>query len=244
MTQPAFTLGVMTWHEGPLLGFDLETTGLDPQSDLPVQVAFVRWDRRGPISREAFLVDPGCEVPSVAQAIHGISTERARREGRPLPEATARMHALLEQAQSELIPVVVMNATFDITIVAGLFSRFELKPVVWRALVDPLVMDRQVDRFRSGRRCLEVLCRVYGVPFVTPHDAGSDAVAALGISRAIAGRYPEIAGCEICELTRAEEAWHRSWATEYDCWSRANGRPGLAPDEFSWPLRRIGHLAA
>ena len=33
----------MSWNEGPLLGFDLETTGGDPGKDLPVQVALVRW---------------------------------------------------------------------------------------------------------------------------------------------------------------------------------------------------------
>ena len=34
----------MTWNEGPLLGFDLETTGVNPYSDLPVQVALVGWE--------------------------------------------------------------------------------------------------------------------------------------------------------------------------------------------------------
>lgn len=234
----------MTWHRGPLLGFDLETTGIDLDRDLPVQVAFVRWDSGGVVSRETFVIDPGCEVPACAQAIHGISTQRARGEGRPLVEATELMHDVIERAQAEMVPLVVMNATFDITIVTALFTRFGLRPIRWQALVDPLVIDRQVDRFRSGRRCLEALCRVYEVPFVTPHDAGNDAEAALGISRGIAERYPEVARCEIRDLTRLQAVWHRAWATEYDLWSRANGRRGLGAHEFSWPLRQARHLAA
>jgi len=79
----------MTWDEGPLLGFDLETTGVNPCSDLPVQVALIRWEPCGRGCRNVFIVDPGCEVPSGAQAIHGISTEKARHEGCPLGEAAA-----------------------------------------------------------------------------------------------------------------------------------------------------------
>ena len=53
----------MTWNEGPLLGFDLETTGVNPRSDLPVQVALIRWEPYGTGYRNVFIVDPGCEVP-------------------------------------------------------------------------------------------------------------------------------------------------------------------------------------
>ena len=158
----------MTWTDGPLLGFDLETTGVDPDKDLPVQVALVRWQRRVTLSRKVFLVDPGCEIPPSAQAIHGISTRQARREGCPLAEAAAGIHGALKGAQDDGVPVVIMNASFDITIASGLFHSYGLEPVRWEALVDPLVIDRQVDPYRSGRRRLDALCRVYGVAVGEP----------------------------------------------------------------------------
>ena len=96
-----------------------------------------------------------------------------------------------------------MNASFDVTIAAMLFRSFGLEPIEWRALVDPLVIDRKVDCFRSGKRRLEVLCETYGVAIGSPHDAGSDADATLALARTIAYRYPEIARYEIGELTRA-----------------------------------------
>ena len=227
----------MTWNEGPLLGFDLETTGVNPGKDLPVQVAFVRFEPPNKSYRNVFVVNPGCEVPPGAEAIHGISTQRARREGCPLSEAAAIVHSVLERAQADRVPVVAMNASFDITI-ATLFSRrFDLSPISWHALIDPLVIDRQVDRYRTGQRRLHALCCTYGVCHTTPHDAGSDADATVAIAGKIAALYPAIAALEIEELTQSQVEWHRAWAVEYDSWCRENGRLGLAPEEFCWPLR-------
>jgi DNA polymerase-3 subunit epsilon len=227
----------MTWNEGPLLGFDLETTGLDPCSDLPVQIALVHRAPLGTLDYNVFIVDPGREIPANAEAIHGISTRRARREGRPLAEAAAVVHRALRRAQSEQVPVVAMNASFDITIAALLFRRFDLEPLSWDVLVDPLVIDRQVDRERCGDRRLEALCATYGVVLGTPHDAGSDAGATIAVARELAIRYPEIASLEIGELTRRQAGWHRSWVVEHDKWCREHERPGSGPEEFGWPLR-------
>ena len=112
-------------------------------------------------TRDVFIVDPGREVPPGAEAIHGISTQRARDEGCPLDEAAAVLHAALGKAQADNEPVVVMNASFDITIAATLFRSFALAPIEWRAVVDPLVIDRKVDNFRPGRRRLDALCEIY-----------------------------------------------------------------------------------
>jgi DNA polymerase-3 subunit epsilon len=229
----------MTWSQGPLLGFDLETTGVNPCSDLPVQVALVLWEPHGRGHRNVFFVDPGCEVPSGAEAIHGISTQMARREGCPLGEAAATVHAVLGRAQADRVPVVAMNASFDITIAAMLFRSFGLEPIAWGALVDPLVIDRKVDHYRCGNRRLDALCQIYDVALASPHDAGSDADATVALARTIAVRYPEIAAFEIGELTKSQADWHRSWALEYDSWCRENGRPGLAPEEFCWPVREV-----
>jgi len=233
----------MTWSEGPLLGFDLETTGVDPCSDLPVQVALVRWDAHRAVYRRVFIVDPGREIPAGAEAIHGISTARARREGCPLAEATATLHWALRKAQADRVPVVAMNASFDVTMATTLFQSFGLEAIAWEALVDPLVIDRRVDRYRSGKRRLDALCGTYGIVLGSPHDAGSDADATVALAREIAGRYPEVARCEVRRLTRLEAEWHRTWALEYDSWRRDNGQPGLAPEEFSWPVRKrsAGH---
>ena len=227
----------MAWNEGPLLGFDLETTGLDPSKDLPVQVALVSWEPHQSCSREVFIVDPGREIPAGAEAIHGISTLKARRHGCPLEVAAATVHRALRKAQAARIPVVAMNASFDVTIAARLFRRFELEPLAWDALIDPLVIDRRVNPDRCGNRRLEALCEIYGVVLSNPHDAGDDADATVALVRVIAERYPEIAACEIRDLTRLQARWHLGWALDHDARSRESGGPGLGVEELFWPLR-------
>ena len=228
----------MTWHEGALLGFDLETTGTDPATDLPVQVALVVWEPGHEVSRDVFLVDPGREIPAGAEAIHGISTARARAEGRGLAEAAATMSAAILAAEAAGTPVVAMNASFDVTISALMFERYDVAQPQWCGLVDPLVIDRKVDQYRKGPRRLDSLCATYGIELVNAHDAGGDADATTALARAIAARYPEIAAMALADLTLAQADWHRSWAAGYDDWRRRGGRPGLDPADFSWPIRR------
>lgn len=231
----------MRWHEGPLLGFDLETTGVDPLSDLPVQVALV-WTTRRSSRTDAFLVDPGREIPEGAVAIHGITTERARKEGCPLGEAVDRLHDALRRAARDGVPIVAMNAGFDVTIAECLFATFGLPSLPWDGVLDPLVMDRHCDADRSGKRHLDALCSTYGVRLGTAHDAGSDAEAAVMLSRVIGGTYPECGDREVAVLTRLQARWHHDWAVSYDHWRQEQGDAPLPAEEFLWPLRRLAAL--
>lgn len=225
------------WHEGPLVGLDFETTGVNPSSDLPVQVAVVACDGRGNRSSEVWLVDPGVEIPEAAVAIHGISTETARAEGRSLLESAHSLHRRLREATLEEVPIVAMNASFDVTIATHLFSRAGLAALEWRLVIDPLVIDRRMDKYRKGKRRLDALCAHYGVGLEGAHDAGKDAAAAVDLAREIGRRFPEAAVLHPEELTVLEVAWHRAWAADYDNWCRREGRPGLGAEEFNWPVR-------
>lgn len=228
----------MAWCDGPLLGFDLETTGVDTSADLPVQVALVWTAGERLVRDDSWIVDPGREIPEAAMAIHGISTERARHEGRPLGETAVRIHSAVRRAAAEAIPVVAMNAGFDVTIAEGLFAAFGLPPLAWHAVIDPLVMDRYVDRDRPGKRRLDALCEHYEVPLQRPHDARSDAAAAVGLARRIGARFDECGALEPEELTVAQATWHEAWAHERDAACREQGLPGLEPADFCWPCRR------
>ncbi len=227
----------MEWPDSPLVGLDFETTGVDPLSDLPVQVALVWCDGQGGRRHDCFLVDPEREIPEGAYEVHGISTARARAEGRSL-EATAHyLHRHLSQAAARRVPVVAMNASFDVTIAECLFARAGLAPLDWRAVIDPLVIDRRIDRYRKGKRRLENLCETYGVSLCSAHDAGQDAAAAVSLARAIGRRWPELAGLEAEELTRLQEGWHKEWAVGFHTWCLEQGRPGLEESDHLWPVR-------
>lgn len=236
-TPPAY-LSAMAWHDSPLLGLDFETTGVDPLEDLPVQAALVWCDGAGGRRSAVFLVDPGREIPPGAVAVHGISSERARREGRSLEEAAHIVHRELSKAACEGVPLVAMNASFDVTIAECLFARAGLAPLDWRLVIDPLVIDRRVDRYRKGKRRLDALCDTYGVPLERAHDAGADAAAALSLAREIGRRWPEVGRLDPEELTLCQQAWHHAWAEDFHSWCEREGRAGLEPEEYLWPVRR------
>ena len=77
------------WAEGEVLGLDLETTGVDRFSDVPVSYALVSVVDGVAVRSWSGLIDPGRAIPLDATAVHGITTAQARVEGMPLGEAVA-----------------------------------------------------------------------------------------------------------------------------------------------------------
>jgi len=113
------------------LFFDTETTGLPrnwkaPVSDLNnwprlVQLAFLYYDGNGnKISGGDFIIKPeGFTIPTDASRIHGISTERAIREGQSIKTVLQNFQSLIGQASY----LVAHNMSFDEKIVGAEFLR-------------------------------------------------------------------------------------------------------------------------
>src|ERR1700729_2208459 len=93
------------WPTGELLGLDFETTGIDRFNDVPVSYALVKVVAGEVVSTEAGLIDPGRDIPDDAAEVHGISTERARTEGMPLPQAMALVADALVAASRRGVPL-------------------------------------------------------------------------------------------------------------------------------------------
>ncbi|MCU1491497.1 MAG: polymerase subunit epsilon [Acidimicrobiaceae bacterium] len=233
------------WHGGSLLGLDFETTGIDRRMDVPVSYALVPVVAGLPGEPQAALVDPGRSIPADATAIHGITTERARAEGQPLRDAVLEVAEAVLAAGRSGTPLVGMNLCFDLSILdhqlraltgSGLAERGWRGPVL-----DVLVLDRHLDRYRKGKRRLEHLCAHYAVSIQRSHEAGADAMAAVGVLLALCERFPNLLEVELEELTEHQASWHREWATDYDAWRARSGLSRLDLDDFDWPL--IGALA-
>ena len=113
------------------LFFDTETTGLPrnwkaPVSDLNnwprlIQLAFLYYDSNGnKISGGDFIIKPeGFTIPADASRIHGISTERALRQGQSILSVLQTFNSLIEQASY----LVAHNMSFDEKIVGAEFLR-------------------------------------------------------------------------------------------------------------------------
>ncbi|RJF40778.1 DNA polymerase III subunit epsilon [Actinomyces sp. 2119] len=240
-----------SWTDGPLLGLDTETTGVDPARDHLVTAALV-W--RGPATGQearahhvrTWLADPGVEIPEAAAAVHGITTEQARSAGSPPAQVLRELTAELVTTLRAGTPVVVFNASFDLTLLDHELVRHHL-PTLEEQLghppapvVDPLVMDRAVDRFRRGKRRLSDLCTVYGVGVEsTLHTAEVDVTATLDVLEAMVTAHPVLARLEVTDLVPWQAAAHRRWAESFNAWL-ARKAPSRAPASLDWPLQAPG----
>jgi DNA polymerase III subunit epsilon len=235
----------MSWHRGPLVGFDLETTGTDPLEARIVTAAIIqRQDGHPPHQRE-WLANPGILIPAQASAIHGISSERAVTHGRPVPEVAEEIAETLTGYWAQGVPVVAYNAAFDLTLLTAELHRHGLPSLSERLsggpvgpVIDPLTIDRGVDRYRKGKRTLEAACAEYGVVLDGAHRAAADALAAVLVAIAIAERHGRVAELGLAELHRQQIEWYAEWATGYQEFLRSRGKAD-ASVETAWPLRAV-----
>ncbi|MFF5444091.1 3'-5' exonuclease [Streptomyces sp. NPDC012888] len=231
------------WHGGTLVGFDLETTGTEPAESRIVTAALVEVAAGEVRSRRGWLADPGTAIPEQAAAIHGISTERAAAEGRPAAEVAEEVAAALVAHWRAGAVVVAYNAAFDLTLLSAELARYGLPSLADRLggaetgpVVDPLTIDRAVDRYRRGKRTLEAVCGVYGVTLDGAHEAGADALAAVQVARAIAARHRGVAELTPSALHAEQTRWYAHWARDFQSYLRRQGTPDAHIDP-SWPLR-------
>lgn len=228
------------WTEGEVLGLDFETTGVDRFGDVPVSYALVSVVEGVAVRSWSGLIDPGREIPVDATGVHGITTERARREGMPLADAIDLVTDAVLAAGRRGVPVVGMKLDYDLTILdvlgsslvgGGLLTRGWSGPVL-----DAGVLDRHFDGEREGRRTLGDLCVHYGVELQDAHDAWFDAVASVGVVFALADRHAALRQSDVTRLHEAQIEWHRQWTEDCAAWRVAQGKSPIDPREFVWPV--------
>ena len=115
------------------LVIDTETNGLPQSYYLPVtdlanwprlvSIAWGLYDAQGKkLNHNYFLVKPeGFRWNKVTQRIHGISSERAEREGKPLDEILDQLNTDIAQADAW----VGHNIGFDLGVIGAEFARME-----------------------------------------------------------------------------------------------------------------------
>ncbi|QBR74458.1 3'-5' exonuclease [Microbacterium sediminis] len=218
--------------------FDLETTGVDVENDRIVTAYVGLLDASGEvIHAESWLADPGIEIPEGATAVHGITTETARAEGRPAAEVVGEIVSALRTILAGGIPVVAYNASFDLSMLKHEAQRHGIDPIVDPSpVIDPLVIDKTVDRYRKGKRTLDVVAAHYAVALDAAHEASADAIAAGRVALAIAERYADALPDTVEELHTRQIGWARAQAESLTEYFVRIGRIDAVVDG-SWPIR-------
>jgi DNA polymerase-3 subunit epsilon len=218
--------------------FDLETTGLDLREARIVTACAVEIDEHGQVVGEnlEWLADPGIEIPEAASNVHGVTTEIARATGADAAKVIAELIDTLNGFFARGIPVVAYNAPYDFTILHFEALRHGLEPIAEpKPVIDPLVLDKFVDTYRSGKRTLEAAARTYGVSLDDAHNASADAVAAGRVAQAIAKQYAEKLPEDVVVLHNAQIEWSASQDASYEKFRR-----GSSPEftvQRGWPLK-------
>ena len=235
----------MSWHLGRMAAFDLETTAADPEQARIVTACIVQLGGKQPAQAANWVANPGVEIPEEAAKIHGYTTDRARAEGRPAAEVVEEITAALGQVLAHGIPIVAMNARYDLTVLDRECRRHGLETLVDRyvddviwPVIDPFVIDKKVDRYRRGSRTLTALCEHYQVKLDGAHDSASDAIAAARVAWRLGSTLPELAAMGLEELHHAQMEWAREQAEglrEY--FAKTPGKQHLADTvQSEWPL--------
>jgi DNA polymerase III epsilon subunit-like protein len=235
----------MSWHLKRMAAFDLETTAANPEDARIVTACIVQVGGGQPPAPATWVADPGVEIPEEAAKIHGYSTERARAEGRPAVEVIEEITAALGQVLQYGIPIVAMNARYDLTVldrecrrhgIHTLTDRY-IDDVIW-PVIDPFVIDKQVDKFRRGSRTLTALCQHYQVKLDGAHDSAADAIAAARVAWRLGATRPELAAMEIEALHHAQIKWAADQAAGLRAYfAKTAGKEHLAETvRPEWPL--------
>ena len=182
------------WLEIPplLVGFDIESTGLDTEVDEPISYGFAVYQHGELVSEEHFFALPNTGIHPAAEKVHGWSRDKledlfhagdAHSAVAGVTRAASRLRAFHAQGAH----FVGAFPEYDFRMTTSLLRRhsmghldvlgFDLSTV---RLIDVCQHDRNIDGDRSRRRNLTALSEHYGV---TPgnHTAIGDAKAAAEV---------------------------------------------------------------
>lgn len=231
------------WHKGPMLGFDLESTGLDVTQVRIVTAAIVhRHPDRALISHNR-LANPGIDIPDEATAVHGITTAHAFEHGRPAYDVIAETVSDLTDAINADTPIVGMNLIYDFGLLHHECLRHGIRPLGRIApVIDVRVLDKHIDPYRKGGRKLVDLCEHYGVKLDRAHDSDSDALGAMRVAYVIAARYPKLQ-IPVEELHAKQVEWAAAQTASFAAYRRKTGEP-LDDEDGTWPIKAYPALVA
>lgn len=229
---------------GTVAVFDTETTGLNLSQDRIVSAALHRINSRGEVLDGGFdwVMNPGIPIPEQASKVHGfydkhvVSAMEAEIGVRQIVSAIASCF-------QEGIPVVAYNASYDFTILHHEALRYNIEPLSFGVVIDPLVIDKTIDKYRKGKRNLGSAAERYNVPLLAAHSAKDDAVAAGHVALAML-RYFLAQDKPAVPFPDSAESFHASqakWADEIES-SYAKWRQQDVPDyrpQLGWPVKSL-----
>lgn len=219
--------------------FDTETTGLDLKTSRIVTASVVELDLDGNVvvDRAEWFANPEIEIPKVASDVHGITTEMAVADGRNYKEVVAEILEALRDCFQRGVPVVAYNAPYDFTILMHQAISLGLVPITEpMPVIDPLVVDKTYDRYRSGKRKLELVAKHYSVALDDAHNSKADAIAAGRVALAVMKAHVEKLPQTAAEFHASQIEWAKVIDEGFAKWMRENVDKDFVSAP-GWPIK-------
>ncbi len=168
----------------PLVVFDLETTGVDPQQDRVVELGLVTLHPDGTRTTASWLVNPGRRIPPGAIAVHGI-TDADVADAPSFEQLAPEVWAAFEGCD-----LSGFNAEgFDVKVLKAEFARIGRSfPAPDACVVDSFT----IFRTREPRDLGAAVSFYCGRSHEGAHRAVADAEAAADVLLAQLERYPDL----------------------------------------------------
>ena len=170
ISAPALDLSGMKkkWWETKIVAFDVETTGLDPQKNRIVEIAFSEMGDKEFQEPESYLLNEGREIPAESSEIHGITNDMIK--GKPSFDDV--FEEIYEKYIKDTTLMVAHNKGFDHQFLVSSMKRNN-----YMRYVPPCVCTMEMgimnDMGQENNR-LETLIELMGVDGINSHRAGDD----------------------------------------------------------------------
>lgn len=170
--------------ERPLVAFDIEATGTNPQQDRIIDICFIRIETNGDQSVHNFRVNPGGPIPADSSLIHGIT------------DADVADCPLFKDVADEILECVTdvdlcgYNVIrFDIPMLESEFTRVGL---TWQSS-DSKVIDVQRIFHQREPRDLSAALKFYcNVEHIDAHGAQPDVEATIRVLEGQFAKYSDL----------------------------------------------------
>ncbi len=218
------------------LGFDLETTGVETETDRIVTISTVHRvndssnDENG---TNATVFNPGVPIPPGATAIHGITDEMVKEAGYSPAEELPYFLSIIEDAWVKGIPLVGCNITFDLSMFSAELKRHcDISFKLSGPIVDIMVLHRMAG---NKKATLALMSKYYDVQNATAHDSTSDVIATLDILQKMIAKSPRLQDTDLRDLYVEQKVAHRAWARNMQQYFNRIGKRDQINAE--WPIK-------
>jgi ATP-dependent DNA helicase DinG len=186
-----------------IIAIDIETTGLNPDEDVIIEIGAVKFDGRRVADEWSTLVNPRRSIPSFISQLTGISNNMVR-NAPVLPDVMGDLIAFVGD-----VPVVGHNISFDLSFLrkaGALKHNIEIDTYELAAVLMPT----------ASRYNLSALAQQLGVLLPATHRALDDAKATHAVFIELIDKAMQLPLDLLAEIVRMAEPldWQATWALQ------------------------------